>query len=199
VDKADHAFSVFTYDENGEYTVKVATYPCALGRSSRQTPTGTFTISSKGAWKTWSDGTYSPYYTRYTSGLYFHGPIYTAKRGDALIPSSYEAIGTDASSGCVRTTVAGARFVYYNCPSGTVVDIVASSSLVSWPGKPAIDPNYPTWDPTDPDKPDGPSEPTPSPTPSPSPTPAETPVETPTSTAPSEDPSEVSASESTST
>ena len=184
VDKADHAFAVFTYDENGEYTIKVATYPCALGRSTRQTPTGSFTISSKGAWKTWTGGEYSPFYTKYTSGLYFHGPLYTAKSGDAMIPSSYEAIGTDASAGCARTTVAGARWIYYNCPAGTVVEIVSSSSLVSYPGKPSIDPNYPTWDPTDPNKPGAPPETTPTPTPvaTPTPTPIVTPdpVETPT-------------------
>ncbi len=181
VDKADHAFAIFTYDANGEYTQKVATFPCALGRSSRETPTGSFTIGSKGSWKTWSDGTYSPFYTRYTSGLYFHGPIYTAMSGDALIPSSYEAIGTNASAGCMRTTVAGARWVYYNCPKGTVVEVVSSSDLVSYPGKPAIDPNYPTWDPTDPNKPGGTPEATPTPTPTPdvAPTPAaETPAPT---------------------
>jgi lipoprotein-anchoring transpeptidase ErfK/SrfK len=181
VDKADHAFAVFTYDENGEYTKRVATFPTALGRSSRMTPTGTFQIGKKGEWKKWSDGTFSPYYTSYTSGLYFHGPIYTAKSRDTLIRSSYEAIGTDASAGCMRTTVAGARWVYFNCPAGTVVEIVSSSSLVSSVSKPAIDENYPNWDPTDPDKPGTPpATPTPETTPTSAPAETPTPVETPT-------------------
>jgi len=157
VDKADFAFAVFTYDENNQYTKLVATFPCALGRSGRMTPTGTFEIGSKGVWKTWegySVPEYSPYYTAYTSGLYFHGPIYTAKSGDSLIASSYDQIGTASSAGCVRTTTRGAKFVYFNCPAGTKVQVVASSDLVSYPGKPAIDPNYPTWDPTDPNKPE---------------------------------------------
>lgn len=156
VDKEDHAFSAFTYDKNGEYTEKVVTFPCALGKSSRMTPTGTFKISNKGRWKAWYGDKFSPYYTRYTSGLYFHGPIYDEKDGSTLLPESYEEIGTNASAGCVRTTTAGAYWVYAFCPAGTVVEIVKSSDLVSWPGKPAIDPNFPTWDPTDPNKPDAP-------------------------------------------
>jgi hypothetical protein len=156
VDKADHAFSVFTYDESGEYTIKVATFPCALGRSSRMTPTGTFSISSKGEWKRWPSGHVSPFYTRYTSGLYIHGPIYDSKHGDDMDPKSYEEIGTDASSGCSRTTVAGARFIYYNCAAGTAIEIIEETDLVSWPGLPEIDPDFPTWDPTDPLKPAAP-------------------------------------------
>ncbi len=191
VDKADHAFAAFTYDENGKYTKKVKEFPCALGRSSRMTPTGEFEISNKGRWKTWSGDKFSPYYTRYTSGLYFHGPIYDEKDGSTMFPDSYEEIGTNASAGCVRTTTAGAYWVYAHCPAGTIVKIVASSDLVSWPGKPAIDPNFPTWDPTDPDKPEKP-EPTPTPSPSESvvPSPSE-------SAAPSDSPS-VSPSDATS-
>ncbi len=177
VDKADNAFAIFTYDENGKYTKKVATFPCALGRSSRHTPTGKFKISSKGAWKTWTGGQYSPFYTRYTSGLYFHGSIYSKKSPDALIAKYYEEIGSNKTSGCVRTTVAGARWVYYNCPAGTVVEIVKSSSAISYPGKPSIDPEYPKWDPTDPDKPESAPDPTPTPTVTPEATP--TPIATP--------------------
>jgi len=184
VDKADYAFSVYTYDSNNQYTKLVVTFPCALGRSSKMTPSGKFKIGSKGEWKIWSDGEYSPFYTSYTSGLYFHGPIYTAKSGDTLVASSYNQIGTPSSAGCVRTTYRGARWVYYNCPSGTVVEVVASSSMVSYPGKPDIDPNYPTWDPTDPNKPNALPEPTPIPEPTeiPTPVPTDTPAPTPTPT-----------------
>lgn len=156
VDKEDHAFAAFTYDINGEYTIKVAEFPCALGRSSRMTPTGTFKISNKGRWKAWRGNEYSPFYTRYTSGLYFHGPIYRKKNGSTMITKSYDQIGTNASAGCVRTTTAGAYWVYTYCPAGTIVEIMKSSDLVSWPGKPEIDPNFPKWDPTDPEKPSAP-------------------------------------------
>ncbi len=161
VDKADHSFSIFTYDEKGEYTKRVATFPCAVGRSSRTTPNGKFKISSKGPWKKWSSGHYSPYYTKYTSGLYFHGAVYNKKDGSTMRADSYNEIGTNASAGCIRTTYAGAYWVYANCPAGTVVEIVASSDLVPHVTKPPIDPDLPKWDPTDPNKPEAP-EPSPS-------------------------------------
>ncbi len=164
VDKQDHAFGVFQKDVKGEYSILVETFPCALGRSDRMTPTGTFKTGDKGRWKTWDayeTNEYSPYYTYYTyvdegytGGLYFHGPLYTDKTGDTLISESYEEIGTDATSGCVRTTVAGAYWIYKNCPKGTEVKITAQSDLVSWPGLDAIDSDFPNWDPTDPGKPE---------------------------------------------
>ncbi len=153
VDKEDFSFAILTLDENMEYTKVVATFPCALGRSSRMTPTGKFEISSKGDWKSWATGDYSPYYTRYTSGLYIHGALYNKKTYDSMIDGYYNRIGTNHTSGCIRTTLEGARWVYYNCPAGTVVKIVSSSDLVEHVEKPEIDPDYPTWDPTDPNKP----------------------------------------------
>ncbi len=153
VDKSDFTFGIFTYDESGEYTILVEAFPTAIGASDRMTPNGTFEISSKGAWKSWSTGSYSPYYTRFTSGLYFHGAVYSDKRNDTMYKSYYNDIGTAASSGCLRTTFEGAKWVYYNCPAGTVVKIVTSSDLVDKVIKTPLDPAYPRWDPTDPDKP----------------------------------------------
>jgi lipoprotein-anchoring transpeptidase ErfK/SrfK len=155
VDKSDNTFAVFTYDENGEYTDKVVQFPCALGRTSRLTPVGTFTIGKKGAWKAWAGDEFSPYYTAF-DGVYIHGPLYDEKDGSTLIVKRYNEIGTNASSGCVRTTTAGAYWVYANCPAGTKIQVVADSSLVSRQSLPPIDPNYPTWDPTDPNKPSAP-------------------------------------------
>jgi hypothetical protein len=204
VDKADCAFAVFALDDNGEYTRKVATYPAALGGSN--TPLGTHKIGAKILWHTWTGfnpDEYSPYTSRYAStksgkAVYFHGPVYYSTSFDDLHASYYNAIGDPyATGGCVRTTVAGARFVYYNCAAGTVVEVVSSSELVSYPGKPAIDPNYPTWDPTDPDKPVAPTPtvtetPTPTVTETPTPTPSPTPTSEPTSpstSAPTAEPS----------
>jgi len=153
VDKADFTFGIFTYDSNGEYTVLVEAFPTAIGYSDRMTPNGTFEISSKGEWKSWSTGSYSPYYTRFTSGLYFHGAVYSSKRHDTMYKSFYREIGTASSSGCLRTTIEGAKWVYSNCPAGTVVNIVSSSDKVEKVTKIPLDPYYPRWDPTDPEKP----------------------------------------------
>ncbi len=179
VDKTDCAFSVFEIDANGEYTTRIVTYPAALGGS--KTPVGTFAIGAKEEWHSWGSQ-YSPYTSRYSSGKYFHAPLYYSKSFDNLNASYYNGIGSpNVTGGCVRTTVAGARFVYYNCSGGTVVEIVSASDLVSYPGKPEIDPNYPTWDPTDPNKPAATPTPTPDPTPIPPPEPTIPPETTPTS------------------
>lgn len=169
VDKSKYTFAVFEYEEEtGKYSKRVKQFPCALG--GKATPSGKFKIGTKGEWKTWSSTSFSPYHTRYKSGLYFHGPLYSIK-GDfsSLKAYSYNQIGTDASHGCIRTTVAGALWVYKNCKAGTVVEIVKSSDRVSKDTKPAIDPDFPTWDPTDPKKPEKPKS-TPEPAPEAPPT-----------------------------
>ena len=153
VDKESFALGVFTYDENGEYTVLLHTFPCAIGSSDRLTTVGVWEISSKGSWKLWSTGWYSPYYCRFTAGLYIHGAVYADNDFSTLSPTSYEKIGTKSTSGCIRTTVEGAEWVYYNCPAGTIIEIVERSDLLTYPGKPAVDPDYTNWDPTDPNKP----------------------------------------------
>ncbi len=162
IDKEDYTMAVFTYDESGEYTKLVASFPCAVGRSARMTALGVFEISSKGLWKRWNSTQYSPYYTKYTSGVYIHGPIYRRKTFDTLQSKSYEAIGTSATSGCIRSTLEGAKFIYFECPAGTIVEVVLSSDLVSPIEKIPLDQNYPKWDPTDPDKPIGLPSPSPS-------------------------------------
>jgi lipoprotein-anchoring transpeptidase ErfK/SrfK len=145
--------AVFTYDENGQYTKLVAAFPCAIGRSARMTALGVFEISSKGPWKRWNSSQYSPYYTKYTSGVFIHGPIYRSKKFDTLLYKSYNSIGSTATSGCIRTTVEAAKFVYFECPAGTVIEVVLSSDLVDRIEKIALDEEYPRWDPTDPEKP----------------------------------------------
>ena len=166
VDKSKFTFAIFEYEEETRaYTKRVNQFPCALGGSA--TPSGKFKIGTKGEWKKWSSTSFSPYHTRYANGLYFHGPLYKIK-GDfgSLKPESYNQIGTNASHGCIRTTVAGALWVYKNCKAGTVVEIVKSSDKVSKATKLSIDPDFPAWDPTDPRKPEKPA-----PTPTPAPTP----------------------------
>ncbi len=153
VDKEDYTFAIFTYDENGEYTKLVKAFPCAVGRSARMTALGSFEISSKGAWKRWNSGQFSPYYTKYTAGVYIHGPIFSRKSFDTLQQRSYNAIGSSATSGCIRTTVEAAMWVYYECPAGTVIEVVESSDKVEHVEKIPIDENYPRWDPTDINKP----------------------------------------------
>ncbi len=153
VDKESFALGVFTKDENGQYTQLLHTFPCGLGETDRLTAVGVWEISSKGPWKLWTTGWYSPYYSRFTAGLYIHGCVYADADYSTLSPTSYEKIGTNSTSGCIRTTIEAAEWIYYNCPAGTIIEIVDRSDLLTYPGKPAVDPDYTNWDPTDPNKP----------------------------------------------
>ena len=70
------------------------------------------------------------------------------------IRDRYNQLGTVCSHGCVRLTVADAKWIYDNCPLGTTVSIYNASSLpVPKPSAPWLDISSPNrgWDPTDPD------------------------------------------------
>lgn len=158
VDKEDCTFAVYEFEQRtGDFTKLVEQFPCALGGAA--TPSGVFEIGEKGEWKRWTDEQYSPYHARFArSGgrnLYFHGPVYKVKKKfDTLSAGSYDNIGRpNQTHGCIRTTVAGAKFIFDYCKPGTVVEIVKSSDLVSKVIRPERDSKYPKWDPTDPQKP----------------------------------------------
>lgn len=138
VEKGSHTITIYTRDASGQYTVPSATYAIAIGRSSTLTPVGDFKLLAKEAWHSWTTS-YSPYCSKFSNGLYFHGPLYRTK-GDyqSLIESSASAIGTNATSGCLRTSVAAA-YAIYKCPVGTNVKIVNGSPLGRSASRPSIE------------------------------------------------------------
>ena len=79
-------------------------------------------------------------------------------RGDksSLEYWEYDKLGTYASAGCIRLTVADAKWIFYNCARGTKVEFYSSSNPGPL-GKPSARKisSYPdylrNWDPTDPD------------------------------------------------
>ena len=123
--KPTHTLAVIGRDANGEYSKTLRVFPTGTGKNGK-TKVGTFTIQKKERWHCWGS-TYSPYASRHSGGLYIHGPIYSSKSSSSLKPGTYNAIGTDCSSGCLRTTSGCAAWVYYNCPAGTMVLITDNS------------------------------------------------------------------------
>ena len=148
VSKNSYTIAILGLDENGEYTKVVRKFSTGIGRSSSQTRTGTFEITGKQRWHAWSSTSYSPYATKYSGGVYIHGPLYSEKDSNSMKPGSYNAIGTSCSSGCLRTTCSAAAWVYYNCPVGTKVIVANDSKYTS--SRPAQIPDSQTYDPTDP-------------------------------------------------
>lgn len=117
---------VYAKDSAGSYTKVVRIIRMAIGRGT-MTRAGKYTISNKLRWKTFSSSVYAQYASQYKSGLYIHSPTYTTTDNTKMITSSYEQIGTKATSGCLRIPTADAFWIYSNCPAGTVLQIVSGS------------------------------------------------------------------------
>ena len=146
--------TVYKKDDNGNYTVPVKAMICSTGA---QTPhSGVYKTSDKYRWGTLIGPVWGQYCTRITGGILFHSVPYVKKNDPSSLEYwEYDRLGTTRSLGCVRLTVADAKWLYNNCPSGTSVEFYSSSNPGPL-GKPGIttvssagDP-YRGWDPTDP-------------------------------------------------
>ena len=154
INRKQNCVTVYTSDENGEYTVPYKAMICSTGLYNA-TPRGTFHLSTKYLWRELYGKVYGQYATRITGGVLFHSVPYYKKSKSALCTEKYNKLGQQASMGCVRLTVEDAKWIADNCPSGTTVEIYDDDDPGQL-GKPEaahIDTDSPNkgWDPTDPD------------------------------------------------
>ena len=154
INRRQNCITVYTLDENGEYTVPYKAMICSTGLYNA-TPRGTFHLSTKYLWRELYGKVYGQYATRITGGVLFHSVPYYKKSKSALCTEKYNKLGQQASMGCVRLTVEDAKWIADNCPSGTTVEIYDNDDPGPL-GKPEaahIDTDSPNkgWDPTDPD------------------------------------------------
>lgn len=130
----------------------VTAFTCSAGQA---TPLGTFYTSNKYVWHVLDGNVYGQYCTRINGGVLFHSVWYYAQDKSTQSYAQYNKLGTLASHGCVRLTVAASKWIYDNCPSGMKVVIINGSSANDPLGKPTtikVNPNQKMgWDPTDPD------------------------------------------------
>ena len=154
INRRQNCVTIYKLDEKGKYTIPVKAMACSVGVNNA-TPTGTFPLSSKYRWHELMGSVYGQYCSRITGGVLFHSVFYSSADPSTLAYNSYNRLGTTASHGCVRLSVADSKWIYDNCPSGTLVNIYDSNDPGPL-GKPTpvkIDVNskYRGWDPTDPD------------------------------------------------
>lgn len=134
-----------------------------LNQDSSYTPIGTYSVCSNGEAVRYTlktmhepDGSivYARWCTHIVGNVYFHAIAVSSQSHNALSYSRYNRLGSPASAGCIRMTVADAKWIYDYMPTGTPVKISVGSSSKPGPlGKPeTIKSSYGVnYDPTDPE------------------------------------------------
>ena len=144
--------TIYKKDKDDNYTVPVKAMVCSCGT---YTPTsGTYKTSNKYRWGRLIHNVYGQYCTRIVGSILFHSVPYSSNKNDTLFYKQYDKLGTTASAGCIRLTVKDAKWIYSNCPSGTMVEFYSSSDPGPL-GKPSAQKissveECRNWDPTDP-------------------------------------------------
>lgn len=123
VSTKDQRVYAYAPDEEENYTRLVRTMKCSTGAKGTPTPKGTYQAStSPGArWHYFKDFHCWAQYAFYIQGdIMFHSVLY-GSRGGKVTSSSVRNLGRRASHGCVRLSVADAKWVYENCPIHTKI------------------------------------------------------------------------------
>ena len=147
INKQANCVTIYKKNASGKYKA-VKAMVCSTGYATKL---GTFSLGEKMRWHVLDGPCYGQYCTRIYGGVLFHSVWYTGYNDPSTLSiSSYNKLGTTASHGCVRLTVADAKWIYDNVPSGTQV-VIYSDSNPGPLGKPkAIKLPYTYgWDPTD--------------------------------------------------
>lgn len=160
VNTAQNVVTVYTRSTpNGPYNKAVKAFICSTGLNGGTRPGAHYTVGPiHESWHSLVGGVTGQYCTRIYDGILFHSVPYTAQNKGSLRPGEYNKLGSPASHGCIRMTVAGVKWIFDNCPAGTYVVISNNASDPMPLGKPkaqkvpssTTDPRY-GWDPTDPD------------------------------------------------
>jgi hypothetical protein len=154
VNRYYNTITIYEQDKEGEYTIPIKAITCSVGSYSR-TITGTFALKEKYRWKALMGDVWGQYSTRIVGGILFHSVYYYENNNPAsLATAEYNKLGKAASHGCIRLTVSDAKWIYDNCPTGTLVEIFDDKSSPGPLGKPKTIKIERTvrWDPTDPDE-----------------------------------------------
>lgn len=130
VDLYHKVVMVFTKDDNGEYKRPVRYMICSVGADATKTPTGKFRMQAYRVRNSIFNNTtsYAQYWSEIAGKIYFHTILYTSLDAHDYTTSSWNALGSAVSHGCVRLTVPDARWIWYNIAPGTIIEIRRGSS-----------------------------------------------------------------------
>ena len=146
--------TIYEQNEEGKYTKPIKAMVCSTGEYTPKS--GVYKIPNKWKWLGLEGDVYGQYSTQIVGNILFHSVPYLERGNPASLEYwEYDKLGTYASAGCVRLTVADAIWIFNNCEIGTKVEFYSSSEPGPL-GKPAAQKisNAPgdlkNWDPTDP-------------------------------------------------
>jgi glucan-binding YG repeat protein len=131
----------------------VKAFVCSTASDGTSTPTGTFKILDKLRWHELMGPSWGQYCSHITSDILFHSVTYSQMGNiHTLSASGHNKLGSPASHGCIRLTVASAKWMYDNLPIGTTVTISDSVPTPKYvPIEQAVKiPLTQNYDPTDP-------------------------------------------------
>lgn len=122
VNRKQNCVTVYTYDENGKYTIPIRAMVCSCGKNDG-TITGTYGIYFKHEWHSLFDNVYGQYVSGISGDYLFHSVPYYTKSPDDLEVEEFNKLGSNASLGCVRLSVSDTKWIYDNCENNTEVRI----------------------------------------------------------------------------
>ncbi len=127
VDINNQVVKVWKYnEETKDYTDLDRSFICATGTTKYPTPLGTFELSGRTArwcvFPTWGGGK-AQYWTRIDDEIAFHSVLYAENDEMTLKVSSFTGLGKRGSHGCIRLTVADAKWIFNNVRKGMKVYI----------------------------------------------------------------------------
>lgn len=151
VNRQENCVTVYTYDEDGEYTVPIRAMVSSCGKEGYDTITGEYNLYFKNEW----NGLFGDSEGHYVSGIsgdfLFHSVPYHSASADDLKTEEFNKLGQDGSLGCVRLASADVQWIYDNCIVGTPIEIYDDDNPGPL-GKPdtiKISDHTCGWDPTD--------------------------------------------------
>jgi len=149
--------TIFGRDADGNHTVPVRAMIASTGPRTAVYNGRTFAMPAfRSRWLSLFGGVHGMYATQIVGHILFHSVPYTERGNHASLQWwEFDRLGTSASAGCIRLTVADARWIFHNVPAGTLVEFYSSPNPgpLGRPGVRSLG-NAPYhlrgWDPTDP-------------------------------------------------
>lgn len=155
VNKTLNRTMIYGLNKSGDYAIPYKLLLCSTGLYDGNTPVGTYSVSDKYEWRLMIDGSYAQYAIRIYDHIMLHSVPYYRMDNSTLEVDEFNKLGERASLGCVRLNVADIKWIYENCPVGTVVEVYEDADEeypLTEPEKYTAksEGKYAGWDPTDP-------------------------------------------------